>query len=380
MVFNKTSIIKFLAIVTFFVLIALPLIEMKFHFFVTEKNTENRNWATLPKFNIEKLDPFPKQFEAYFNDHFGLRTQLVYCYNYFRKQVLKINDAKSSVLVGKNDYLYWASEELPQHKNFKPFTKAELNKLVQGFKKRSEWLQQKGIKFYVIFPPVKARIYPEYLPFSFASFGAKPKADQLYDALKKELPTLNIVDVRNLLKVERTNCSTYPKTDNHWTDYGAFLASTELSKYIQKDFPRIKIHSINDYKITNKRLLGGNLARILNLHKQMKEDAIRLIPKFNKQWKEGEISNYKEPKEFMNLRQFETVSVNFDSTLPRAVIIRDSFAQAMMPYLNQIFSKAEYIFDEWQYKENRVIVEGEKPDVVILEVVEDKLGQLLLYE
>ena len=54
------------------------------------------------------------------------------------------------------------------------------------------------------------------------------------------------------------------------------------------------------------------------------------------------------------------------SSLPRAVIFRDSFASALAPFLSEHFSRAVYL---WQNDFDADIVLQEHPDVVIQEIV-----------
>jgi hypothetical protein len=56
-----------------------------------------------------------------------------------------------------------------------------------------------------------------------------------------------------------------------------------------------------------------------------------------------------------------------DQRLPRAVMFRDSFAIWLVPLLSENFS---HILYSWQYTFDREIVERERPDVVIQEMVE----------
>jgi hypothetical protein len=375
----KANNLQISVIILFYLILLLPVIEMKLQLLPQKKNTENRKLNELPKFDINLLDPFPKQFEKFFDDHFGGRVLAVSFNNYLHKKILKINDPNSTVLIGQDDYLYWAAQSLPQHRNFTPFSAIQVDNLVSKFKVRANWLTKKGIKFYVVFAPVKQRIYPEFMPFSLANYGIPPKSDQIYDALKSRLPQIPLIDLREKLVDARSTFETYPKTDNHWNDYGAFIAYTELINRIKQDFQMIMPLQISNFEVKIKNENGGNLATILSLEEEMKEASIKLIPKFKPLAVYGQKQNYEGPGEFKYNVEFEVVKEVNDKSLPKAVIIRDSFCGGMMPYLSENFSKSVYIWDAWQYKENRKIIENEKPDLVILEIVEDKLEQMLLW-
>lgn len=54
------------------------------------------------------------------------------------------------------------------------------------------------------------------------------------------------------------------------------------------------------------------------------------------------------------------------STLPRAVIFRDSCASRLVPFLSEHFSRASYL---WQNDFDADVVQKERPDIVIQEIV-----------
>lgn len=62
------------------------------------------------------------------------------------------------------------------------------------------------------------------------------------------------------------------------------------------------------------------------------------------------------------------------STAPRALILRDSFTGALLPFLAETFSRTTAV---WTYKALPDILAAEKPDVVILEIAQRKLPALL---
>ena len=61
-----------------------------------------------------------------------------------------------------------------------------------------------------------------------------------------------------------------------------------------------------------------------------------------------------------------------DERLPKAVMFRDSFANALVPYLSESFSRIVYV---WERDVNPEVVELEQPDVVIQEIAERFLGR-----
>ena len=54
-----------------------------------------------------------------------------------------------------------------------------------------------------------------------------------------------------------------------------------------------------------------------------------------------------------------------DPTLPRAVVFRDSFSSALIPFLSEHFSRVVYL---WQDEIDADVILEEEPDIVIQEI------------
>jgi hypothetical protein len=61
-----------------------------------------------------------------------------------------------------------------------------------------------------------------------------------------------------------------------------------------------------------------------------------------------------------------------DPSQPRAVVFRDSFANALIPFLSESFDRVLYV---WQPDVHARVVEIEQPDVVIHEIAERFLSR-----
>jgi hypothetical protein len=68
------------------------------------------------------------------------------------------------------------------------------------------------------------------------------------------------------------------------------------------------------------------------------------------------------------------------SKQPRILIISDSFGEAIFPFISERFSRSVKIFDAWQFKLNEDIVANEKPDVVLVVVLESNLRNMLKHQ
>ena len=66
-----------------------------------------------------------------------------------------------------------------------------------------------------------------------------------------------------------------------------------------------------------------------------------------------------------------------DRSRPRAVVFRDSFGSALIPFLSEHFSRAVYL---WQYNLDPDVVRTEHAEVVIQEWVGRRLSTLPAYD
>ncbi|MCH7878134.1 MAG: hypothetical protein IH914_02330 [candidate division Zixibacteria bacterium] len=74
---------------------------------------ERRELATLVPLSLNKrsIREFPDKFEAYYNDHFGLRDQLTKANSWARYHILKTSSSPR-VAIGKNEWLFLADKDV----------------------------------------------------------------------------------------------------------------------------------------------------------------------------------------------------------------------------------------------------------------------------
>jgi hypothetical protein len=86
---------------------------------------------------------------------------------------------------------------------------------------------------------------------------------------------------------------------------------------------------------------------------------------------------YKPPPLFGYPAEYEVVRSVPDNSLPRAVVIRDSFFTPLIGLFGENFRRTTCIFDAWKYEPNYLIVDNEKPDIVLLEIFAPNLPNIL---
>lgn len=365
--------------IVFLILIYFPITNYFFHYSAYEKvsKRENRNLAEMPKIDIEKLDPFPSEFEKYYNDHFIYRDKILYWHTLLSYYLLQRSPVPEKVALGKNSWLYYTDKERKVFEGKFQITDEDIQEIVSEIKFRDSVYKSKGIQFVVMITPMKAEVYPEYLPTYYRRLNSDDATDKVVKALHK-INGLSIIYPKPELIEAKKLIQTYYKYDNHWNRAGAYYAYRKLIETINKTLPnsKAKLLNNNDLKLENKDVPGGNLANMIGLDNLLREtDYFYSIR--NQKSKEGIKRNYPITSGFAYESEYEMVSVNSDTTLPKALIIRDSYCVALMPYLNESFGEVIYIFDAWQYKLNMEIIEKEKPDVIILQIFEPHISNLL---
>lgn len=339
---------------------------------------ENKQLAEMPKFKISKLDPFPTQFDAYFSDHFPYKNDIIKSLNRFNFTVNKESAFPDKVVVGDNGYLFIAGIPMEEYQGKSLFTRDQLNSILEELNYRRDFCNKNDAEFYFVIIPQKHTIYPEYIPLKYKFAKKKSVREQVENFLtKNKFPFIDPTEYIMSKKTDDT--SLYFKTDNHWNSLGAFYGTQYIVNNIKKSFPKVKSLNLNDYTISNKGRKGGNLAQMLNLADEIKDIDIVLEPIFKSKAYDGTKHPYKSPDGFPYYWDFENVFENPEVNNLKIVIIRESFASFQRKFYKESFGHTVLIFDAWQHKLNKNIIESEKPDIVVIQILEDMLDGLLKY-
>lgn len=334
------------------------------------ENIDNRSLATAPELSVKNLNEFPTLYENYFNDNFGFRTQLIKTYfllkyKLFKTSTLSLQNDKA--YFGKDDFIFYKLDnEYNDVQSKVRFTQQELENIKKDVLSEDLYLKNKNIKFFVVIAPNKSTIYRDELPIYLKYSSSRHRIDQIIDLFKDT--DVNIVDLRPVLLSAKKNRRIYCKTDTHWNQAGAFLGYKAIIKEIQKDYPTLKALSLNDFKIENEKLSCGDLTTMLGL-KGILTETIPVLH-YNKNPHSTKISNVK----------FDSLGSNIDvlkyenkpQNAPNVMVFRDSFFTSIVPMFAETFKNTIYI----KSKPDNKVIEKEKPDIVIMEIVERNIDKL----
>ena len=333
---------------------------------------ENRDLAPRPARpdTWAALRAFPAAAAHYFEDHFGLRARLVRWQALLRLRLLG-SSASPDVIVGTDGWLFYAGDGAAEDMaSAVPFTLDELEAWRTTLEHTRDWMEAHGIAYLFVLAPDKHAVYPEHLPASIHRVGAETRTDALVDYLR-EHSTVPVLDLRGALLAAKATERIYHRTDTHWNDRGAFAASQAIWYRLAPRFGA-SVSGRGAFADQAVTVPGFDLAGMLGVAGAVTESDLRLVPSVPLR---ARIVEPVHPD--ARLMDARLVTEQPGRTLPRAVVFRDSFGSALVPFLSEHFSRAVYL---WQYNVDPDVVLAERPQVVIQEWVGRRLSTMPPYD
>lgn len=338
----------------------------------TFKSNEMRALKLKPDADINNLDAFPKAYEAYFNDHFIGRDFFIDRYNKMRVQYFGQSPVPEKAFIGKHNWLYLHSY-MHNPRNKKYFTDEQLKQILTELKIRENFLKARNCSLYVYIVPTKIESYPEYGGWMAPYEPKLALQTETYIRKNSDLKVTYLLPA--LLKEKRSSAPfLFLTTDNHWSDYGAYIGYRKIMSDLKEDFPGLNVLPWRRLQREDVITPGGNISRMMSMENHFREfrHNFRVIDPVAV---EDPQKKYKSPQDFEG--SYELQFNTKDTLLPRVLFIRDSFGDAMVPYLAESFGHTTIIFDKWKYLRNENIVAAEKPEIVVYMIYEPLLFALL---
>jgi hypothetical protein len=349
---------------------ALPLVCKACRVELVEPLGDYRLPTTKPRLTWERasLEEYPQQFEAYFNDHFGLRTALMRGMHTVKGRWLGLSTA-AHVLLGLDGWFYYTNwTPGSDYEGVRPFTPQELERWDRVLGKRRDWLARKGIHYVLFIPPDKQTVYPEHLPEELRPRHTASRLDQLA-AYLREHSGVPVVDVRAAMRPAKERERLYHVTDSHWNGRGAFVGYEAVAGVLSGLLPGVRPLPRTAFADTVEDRPGGDLAQLVAASHLHREEWLGLEP-VSARGARREPTAVAVPEDCPTFGT-PLATENDDPTLPRAVMFHDSFNGALGPLLAEHFRR---IVCAWVDQFSPGLVRRERPDVVIQEFVERKLA------
>lgn len=356
-----------LTIVVFLALLWLPTLDHFFSFDHAPIPVENRRPAPWPQFHgVSRSREFVAGIEDYFNDHFGFRKRLVRWNNRWKTQLFR-DAPRREVLIGQDGWLFYAGQRMMENWTRKETWSAkDLENWRLLLETRRDWLRSQGIHYIFVVPPDKHTVYPEFLP-AWMEEVSKPSKLQLFIDYMHAHSTVEVLDLSPALRDAKKSRVDYLKTDTHWNAYGGFAAYRAMIQALSHQMPALQPLPLNayDWKPALIQSAGDCAAKLGNADSYTETETVTPVAT-------EPLASLKPRFDPVRLPQkgaeetWPCYTLN-EKASGKALLFHDSFACSWYSFLGQHFREVVYI---WQYDWNRPLIEREKPDVVIDEMLE----------
>jgi alginate O-acetyltransferase complex protein AlgJ len=379
----STKNVQLITLITFIGLLCLPLLDWLTPLQLAKDydiTREKRALVGKPIFQIKKLESYPKSFDDYVNDNIPYREDILTL-----NSTMGFNFATKSSSRGAFEGLggfYFSQKYKSSFENKKLLNSTEVDSLRTMFSYRSQYLQKKDIPFYVVVIPVKSNVYPEMMPKTTYRRNNRSITDQFLEVLN-EIDGIETIDLRKpfLENKKSTGIRTFHKTDQHWNEYGAFLAYAHTINTIAKKYDGIKKINIQNYRVDSTLIKGKHCVKVLGLEDKVKEMAVTI--NFGEIHSESHLRKLENPypshEKFKYAKQAYYNYVSKNENNLKILWIRDSYANAMKRIFKMEDAVTEnvLIWDNWCYRLNENIVEKEQPDIYVLMLIESNIPYII---
>ena len=353
-------------IALFLLVLVLPSVQTKLQFTAPLENIEKRKLAEKPNFSLTKK--FAREYEAYYDDNFGLRNHMINWGGTYRTKLFRSSMHPELVKFGRDKWLYYNKMGGRMYRSYSRrslLSPNEVQRIVNGWILNKERYEAQGRKYFLGFWPNKHSIYPEHLPstMSVQIKDTLSRVDQLLEYTQKNNTSIKLTDVRPRLLESKGNLPLYHKFDTHWNEYGAFLAYQDF--FNQNPGLGMPPKTESDFDIVWSDYSWGELIQMLGVRN--KGFFIEKNPKFT-------LKKNKDQIEYLPIEGFPQLTVitrnEQSGNKLRALIFRDSYTRNLVQFFSLHFYEVYYI---WGHHEE--YVDQLQPDVIIEGFVEREMGE-----
>jgi len=302
-------------------------------------NNENRYLEKFPKISVESIfdGTYMKKFESYVEDHFPFREFFL---------SLKTNVFKLSGMTKQSD-VYFGSEKYLLQEYPSPSSSDKIIRIVNRFVDNN-----KDVNIDFLLAPTSVYVNNNKLPDN----SINNDEGIVIDYYKEKL-NVNFIDIKEEL-LKNNDKYLYYKTDHHWTTYGAEEAYLVYCK--NKGLPPFNY----EYELVSDVFYGTLYSKVID--NSLEYDSIYKIKddsEYEVYYSDKDITTdtlYKESylKEkdkysyFLDnnhdLITITNKSINEDSEL---LIIKDSYANAFIPFITKHYKKI-HVIDPRYYRKS----------------------------
>lgn len=215
---------------------------------------ENRRLAPAPSWQLLKtleFRQFARQVDAYYSDHFTLRSALIVGVDWAKLQ-LGISSSEH-ILIGRHGWKYYleSSALLTDARDKGQFDQRIPANYETVFDERSKWVEAQGSHFLFVVMPGKDHIYREYLPWRLEQLPESKEVNEIIQAVRAGgVDTLYLRDAELAAKAAGR---LYYKNDSHWNPLGALYGAAAIIKHLKRVDDRLPDLDPLAYEVTWRR-------------------------------------------------------------------------------------------------------------------------------
>ncbi len=341
-----------------FVIITIAIISIPFVF-------------TILKIKVTPVNKQEKEISLNFKRNFPLKSDLFKIYSLGKTTVFDAEPIPYSVVDVKNGWKFLGnkfSNALAESKGLLVFNKSEILQIKQNILERKKWLEQRNIKFYIAVAPSKHTIYGDMIPIRKSA--KKTKFEQI-DSLCKSIG-VKFIDLGADFP-RKDSLRLYDKTDSHWNHFGGFFAYKTTMNVISNDYKNVNFnrYTLDDMNIEVYRRPLADLNRML--FQVQNEEFIDVQPKKPYTFVAQE-KKLTPPSDYRFGYAFYEERYKSEVNDLKILALRDSFFGAFSNLIADNFGTSVFV---WRHTFNKELIESEKPDIVLYEVVERNIDIFL---
>ena len=342
----------------------LPIIGFAFDLDPTPISERGLAHAPVMPGSLRELSWTHKTTIRYIKDRYGFRAWMLRLHGQIKVKLCGVS-SNPDVILGKDGWLFFAGERnLESIRHIDPFTTEELEQFANALETRRRWLARQKIDYLFVLMPDKSTVYPEYLPEELKSLDTPSRREQLVHYLQTQT-RIKVVDLTNELMRAKQFGDLYYRTDSHWNHLGGMVGSAGFVKTLNSTFVPLQPEQFTDFRVHAQLIDGGDLARFLGLKFDLHDHDVRLDRR------SPEPAALRNSIEYMDIgNQDEVVTYGNSAPIDKAIVFRDSFANAWIPYVSRYFDKGIWI---WSYDFDCDRIRAERPQLVIDQWVERRL-------
>lgn len=321
-----------------------------------------------PKLDLSCLASYPDRFTRWYQRNLPFRNE-IFNLHYRCCSLLGISPVEK-VMAGQDGWLFIRQfhRQTPyeDYLGINLFTEDELKTILKRLEHARTLLRRKNIRFALFIAPGKMHVYGDRMKKTYQRRdpGGPTRAKQLTEYLRTrsiipvEYPLDEIESARKQL-----NVPIYFKRDTHWNFCGAYIGARSMMRLIDRAAAG-QMPAVSGMEPYYEETFYGDLARMTEAPGSCREP----------DWK------FRNAGSFYQYLPREAGCYSLNGLRhggPKVFFIRDSFLTHAMPHLIGRLSLATCY---WDYSLNLKMIENDRPDIVVLEIVDRYLAELLNFK